>query len=147
MAASLALMLAIVLAPASDFVRGDEWAPGGIANRLYLTFGRGLWGVGCAFFSVCCFAEATGSISAFLSAGLWAPLARLTYGAYLTHPIVIKVLSGAATAFYDWSYVDLTSRWLLNSLLAYALAAGAFLLVEKPFMNLEAKLFERRMPK
>ena len=35
---------------------------------------------------------------------------------------------------------------MLNSLLAYFLAAAAFLLVEKPFMNLEAKLFQQRKP-
>lgn len=144
---SLMLMFVIVLAPATDFVNGDEWKPGGWANVFYLTFARALWGVGCALFSVGCFAQPTSPIASFLGAGFWAPLARLTYGAYLTHPIVIKLLAGTSTEFYNWSYVDLTSRWLLNSILAYVLAAGAFLLVEKPFMNLEAKLFERRKPK
>ena len=41
-------------------------------------------------------------------------------------------------------YVDLICRWLLNGILAYTLAAFAFVLVEKPFMNLEASLFKSR---
>ena len=57
MCGSLLLMLAIVLAPASDFVHGDDWSPGGTVNNLYLTFSRLLWGLGCAAFSVCCFAQ------------------------------------------------------------------------------------------
>jgi len=147
MCGSLLLMLAIVLAPASDFVHGDEWSPGGTVNNLYLTFSRLLWGLACATFSVCCFAQPTAPLAAFLGASFWAPLARLTYGAYLVHPIVIKVFAGSATAFYHWNYYDLFCRWMVNSCLAYALASGAFLLVEKPFMNIEAKMFERRKPR
>jgi peptidoglycan/LPS O-acetylase OafA/YrhL len=164
-------------------VTGDEWAPGGAANLVYLSFSRGIFAVGCAVFSVVCFARPSSVASTFLGAPLWTPLARLTYGAYLTHPIVIKMLAGTTQSFYRWcasrcthaldpcalcrgrhatrprcaadaaaalcrrSYPDLLSRWCLNSMLAYGLAAAAFLLVEKPFMNIEAKLFQKPKPK
>ena len=63
------------------------------------------------------------------------------------HPIVIKVIAGSATAFYHFDYYDLICRWMVNSCLAFGLSAGAFLLVEKPCMNIEAKMFERRKPR
>ena len=147
-AGAVALMAAVALLPAYDFSgKGDAWAPGGAANAAYLTFARAAWAVGAAVFSVCCFCAPAAPAAAFLSARAWSPLARLTYGAYLVHPIVVKVLAGAATSNYRWSYVDLFSRFALNVTLAYALAALAFLLVEKPFMNLEAAMFKRGKPK
>ena len=38
---------------------------------------------------------------------IWVPLARLTYSAYLVHPIIIKLLGANEHAYYHFSYVSI----------------------------------------
>ena len=97
---AVALLLGIALLPAFDFSSPDTWRPGGFMNALYLTFSRTLWAIGIAVFSFGCFVEPAGPVASFLGAKAFAPLARLTYGAYITHPIIIKMLAGGADTLY-----------------------------------------------
>lgn len=75
-------------------------------------------------------------MDAFLSHPAWVPFARLTYGAYLVHPVLIKLLAGNATAAVHFSAQDLASRAVANVLCSFAAAAVLYLLVERPVLTL-----------
>ena len=71
----------------------------------------------------------------------WAPLepvARLTYGAYLLHYLVMLTLYMSHTDTLQVSIPSLIQWFFPNYVLAYLAAAAMFLFVEKPAMNLEA---------
>lgn len=87
-----------------------------------------------------CFSGGGGLFNDFLSWRGWTPLARLTYGAYLLHPLVIKGLAGTTHGYYRFGVADLLARWLLNSLLSFGAALALFLLVERPVAALAEAL-------
>jgi peptidoglycan/LPS O-acetylase OafA/YrhL len=70
-------------------------------------------------------------------------VARLTYGAYILHPIVLFVVYFSMTEYHHYSPVQLAFNFVAGWGLSYGLAIGLFLLVEKPFMNLEVLLFKK----
>jgi thiosulfate reductase cytochrome b subunit len=49
----------------------------------------------------------------------WTPLARLTYLAYLLHPVVIIISYGSDRAFHIYSPFMLINTWIAFSLLSY----------------------------
>jgi peptidoglycan/LPS O-acetylase OafA/YrhL len=64
------------------------------------------------------------------------PLSRLTYSAYLCHPLVIKWLAGTTQTYYTWSYAMLLSRWCLNVVLTWCAALLLWLAAERPALTL-----------
>ena len=76
---------------------------------------------------------------------MWAPLARLTYGAYLVHPafqyfVALNVQRGS------WFTIDNSIMYFFAYLvISYLMATLLTLLVEIPFINLEKEfIFKRR---
>jgi len=55
-----------------------------------------------------------GLVNKILSAGFWIPLSRLTYCAYLVHPIVIIVLLGSFETAQAYSDVHFVSNICLS---------------------------------
>jgi peptidoglycan/LPS O-acetylase OafA/YrhL len=70
-------------------------------------------------------------------------IARLTYGAYILHPMIFSVIYFSMTQLQRYSVLQLTFNAVAGWGLSYGLAIGLFLLVEKPFMNLEVLLFKK----
>ena len=56
------------------------------------------------------FVQFEGLVNEILSAGFWIPLSRLTYCAYLVHPIVIMVLYGSFETVQAYSDVYFVSN-------------------------------------
>jgi peptidoglycan/LPS O-acetylase OafA/YrhL len=83
------------------------------------------------------FAGRGGVVRWFLSAPFWGPLAKLTYCAYLIHPVAMGTLYLQQTrqAHYSWS--ELGYAFLGNICYSYSLALVLHLLIEKPCSNLE----------
>jgi len=80
-------------------------------------------------------------LQAFLGWEGWAPLARLTYSAYLYHPVVQQVvLSNFRTMFhYDaWMIGTFGTAFITGS---YVVALLSYLFVERPIMNFEGLIF------
>merc|ERR1711948_222776 len=71
-------------------------------------------------------------------------MGRLTYGAYLCHPIVIKMTAANATQYYNFSSMDLFYRWFGNTLLAYGGALVLWCLVERPTMTFTSMLLKNK---
>eukprot|EP01052_Picozoa_sp_SAG31_P021520 SAG31_NODE_1669_length_7575_cov_2.213483_4_plen_460_part_00 len=76
-----------------------------------------------------------GPIVAFLSASFWTPVARLTFGVYLTHVMVFRLNYNSVQK--DFDYTDYLGAFLLTANYTLALMASLFLymLVEKPCAN------------
>jgi len=117
------------------FWRGDGWALW--QNVVYATFVRVgfVWGVG--WFMYACYKQHGGVLRAVLSVYMWVPLARLTYTAYLTHPVIMFVINFSATTNFHYSAIYGAVRYSSHLTLAYVCGLVFHLAVEKPTANLE----------
>jgi peptidoglycan/LPS O-acetylase OafA/YrhL len=77
-----------------------------------------------------------GPITAFLGASFWTPVSRLTFGVYLTHVMVFRLVYNSMQKPFD--YTDYLGAYLLtaNYTLALVASLALYMLVEKPFANL-----------
>lgn len=69
---------------------------------------------------------------------IWTPMARLTYAAYLVHPIIMTPLYGAARVYHVYSEYELGSQFAANAALAYS---AAFAIWYREFLRLIAGQF------
>merc|ERR1712039_80033 len=67
-----------------------------------------------------------------LSHWVWHPLAKLTYGAYLLHPIIIKQFAGNMTSYFHYSLAEVYLHAWGHGCLAYGAAIILYCIVEKP---------------
>merc|ERR1711953_1013557 len=88
-------------------------------STIYLTFARPMWDVCWAIMTFLCFYGQAPLTDAFLGHPMWNVGAKLTYGAYLCHPLVIKLSGGCATQYYTFGVMDELYRWAGNTLLAF----------------------------
>merc|ERR1712107_710847 len=112
------------------------------ANVLYGALNHSVWGLGLGCFLLLCFLRAPGTWWArvFLSAGCWQPLVKLSYLAYLLHPLVLVFflcqLDGPLL-YLDSTFI---SNFIAFSFIAFVSAFFFWLAVEKPLANLCAPL-------
>ncbi|XP_073233069.1 nose resistant to fluoxetine protein 6-like [Porites lutea] len=112
-------------------------------NIIYGTFSRFVWGLAVAWVVYACHKGYGSLVNKFLSASYWIPLSRLTYSAYLLHPIVMNVYFGSFQ--HTTEYTDKIFALYFVSIVVFAYAS-AFVLavcVEYPTMQLEKVLFFR----
>ena len=68
-------------------------------------------------------------------------LGKLSYGCYLIHPIVLSLVYWSRIQPYRYTALqfayDYSATWVLSN----ALSALTFVLIEKPFLEMEAVLF------
>lgn len=114
-----------------------------VENAMYITFARPLWACAHAVIALLCFFDYIPFVNGFLSHWLWTPLTRLTYNAYLLHPIVVNWRCGLATQYYQFTVWTVLSNWAVDSALAYAAAVVVWCLVEKPVAALTTSLFPK----
>ncbi|XP_071814746.1 nose resistant to fluoxetine protein 6-like isoform X1 [Apostichopus japonicus] len=117
---------------------GHPWSRAG--NILYEAFCRFAWGVSLTWVIFACHYGYGGWVNSFLGHPLWAPLGRLTYTAYLLHPIMILLfISHEGTVMY--LSIALTSFYFAGiTLISYGCAAILSLMLEFPLVGLE-KIF------
>ena len=83
------------------------------------------------------------ALSRFLASPLWYPLARVSYGAYLLHPFVLFGLLSLYATQHPVSEIGAGTVFALSGtvlLVANALAAAMFLLLERPLLDLGGRL-------
>ena len=137
-AAAAALMAVIVFAVAFNFDVPNSWGLG--VCLLYLGFARQAWALASAIITISCAVGAMPWVNAFLSLDLWVPFARLCYGAYLVHPVVIKFVAANVTNYYHFSPADTVYRSIVNTLTSFGCATVVYLAFERPIMTLESRL-------
>ena len=114
----------------------------GAENILYNMLARSGWGVALAIVLFACHHGYGGPINSFLSMPFWIPLSRLTYTAYLMHPIVLfAIVSSERDTFY---YTDVTIAVYIagTTVLSYGAAALVSTFVEFPVANIEMAVFK-----
>jgi peptidoglycan/LPS O-acetylase OafA/YrhL len=106
-------------------------------NVLYLTLARPMWTTGVAILTYLCICDVGGVFDWVLSLGLWDPMAKLSYSAYLVHPIIMRVFYFNRRSLFFWSVWDYTTYFVANLFISYAVAMVVYCSVETPFASLE----------
>ena len=114
-----------------------------VGNILYFTFSRFAWSIGLALVVFACHNGYGWLVNSFLSAKFWLPLSRLTFAAYLVHPIVIDVVRHQLREPLHYTDITMVVYVAAVVVLSYGSAGlvGAF--VEIPLGNLEAIFFKQ----
>mmetsp|Transcript_47209 Transcript_47209/g.112163 ORF Transcript_47209/g.112163 Transcript_47209/m.112163 type:complete len:651 (+) Transcript_47209:77-2029(+) len=125
----------IVFIPSTDFgTSRNSW--NNFESVLLLDFGRFFWALSWAVITLLCYYGHLPLVNSFLSHRFWTPFVRLTYGAYLMHPLVIKLAAGTAVQYYTFSGMDMCYRSMGNCSIAYSCAVGLWCFIERPLMTL-----------
>ena len=111
-------------------------------NVIYLMFSRFAWGIGLALVVFACHNGYGGVINTFLSMKFWIPLSRLTFTAYLVHPIVLSVVFSSAREPVHYTDITLAVYAVGAVALSYGAATIVAVCVEFPLANVEAALFK-----
>ena len=111
-------------------------------NVVYFMFGRFTWALGLALLVFICHNGYGWVVNSFLSMGFWVPLSRLTFNAYLVHPIVLSVLFGSTRQPLLYNDVTMAVYAVAAVVLSYGAAAVVAAFVEFPLSNVEAAVFK-----
>jgi peptidoglycan/LPS O-acetylase OafA/YrhL len=108
----------------------------------YTTLSRLTWGIALSFIVLACHHKYGWWVDKILSWPFWIPLSRLTFLAYLIHPIVLYLVITALRSPAHYSNVTVAVYMVGCTVLAYAMAGLLAVLVEFPFSNIEAAAFK-----
>ncbi|XP_076807344.1 nose resistant to fluoxetine protein 6-like [Clavelina lepadiformis] len=103
---------------------------------FYNAMSRPMWAVGLAWVTVACVSGYGGPINKFLSWKGFIPLSRLTYCAYLIHPLVVRWLVVSRETLLHYSISTIISIFLTTLVLANLLAYFVAMLIEFPVVEL-----------
>ena len=123
----------------------SSWDRGGLSlaeNVSYFMFSRFVWAVGLALLVYACHNGYGRAINAFLSMGFWVPLSRLTYTAYLIHPILLTVVFGTLREPFTFTDYMMAIYAVAMVVLAFGAAGVVAVFVEFPLSNLEMAVFK-----
>jgi len=104
---------------------------------FYIAFSRSAFVCGLAIICYFGFRGYGGIVSYFLASKVWGPFARLTYLAYLLHPIIMVSVYSSTETTPALTPLTISINLIAFTVASYAVAALVWLLIEKPFMNLE----------
>jgi len=129
------LILAPIFGTYSYFQKNDTWST--TENALYLAFTRPSFTLGLTLLSFCMYNGHATVLRNFLSADIWGPLSRLTFSAYLIHPVIMYIVFINTENVQQWTPLSVSIYYTAFVVFSYFAAMCVWLLVEKPFMNLE----------
>merc|ERR1712151_242146 len=136
-------LLFLIMIPASDHgVHSNSWGP--VPSVLYIAFSRPLWSFCLAVITILCYYDYCPIWNGIMSHSAWNPFVRLTYGAYITHPMVIKLVAGNAVQYYTFSGMDMVYRIVGNSVCAYLLSLGLWCFIERPMTTLTTAMMKKQ---
>lgn len=107
----------------------------------YLMYCRLTWGIGLALIVFACHNGYGWWIDVFLSWKVWIPLSRLTFMAYLIHPLVLFLMTFTLRTPLHFSDITLAVYMVAAVVLSYGAAALVAIAVEFPLGEVEMALF------
>jgi peptidoglycan/LPS O-acetylase OafA/YrhL len=116
--------------------------PSTAENVIYTTFSRCSWGLGLALLVFACHNGYGGLINTFLSMKIWTPLSRMTFNAYLVHPVVLTVVYGQMQKTFHATDITMATFAVAFVVLSYAVAGVVCVAVEFPLGSVEMLLFK-----
>lgn len=102
---------------------------------LYTTFGRSFWSISVSAVLAIC-VERKSTVNTILSWSCWGPLSRLTFGAYLVHPIIIFIWQLADREKSVFRIYTFCMNYMSVCCVSYVIAFILYLTVELPCDNL-----------
>ena len=110
-------------------------------NVLYATVNYFLWGMVLATLIFVCHNGYGWIINSFLSMKMWIPLSRMTFNAYLVHPVVLTVIFGQLQKSIH--YTDITMAFYVVGIvvLSFGVAGVVCVFVEFPLGTVEMLVF------
>ncbi|XP_066295287.1 O-acyltransferase like protein-like isoform X1 [Branchiostoma lanceolatum] len=115
-----------------------------LGQPAWRTFDRSLFSAGVAWVVYACCVGYGGIISEFLSWSGWMPLSRLTYTAYLIHPMIMQVYYMSYKGALLYSGINWWFLFVSFSFLAFACGFAASMMAEVPFLELEKFVLPKR---
>ncbi|XP_045202094.2 nose resistant to fluoxetine protein 6-like [Mercenaria mercenaria] len=113
-------------------------------SALYNATSRTAWGLSVAWVIFACATGYGGPVNALLSWRAIIPLSRLTYCAYLIHPIVLYSYNRSLRTLMYWNDLEMIYLFLGNICVSFAAAFVLSLAFESPMMGLEKVLLGRK---
>jgi len=147
---SFALMAFVVFVPVTRYrcsqltdcmsVDKAPWSP--IWNALYGSLNHSVWALGLACLMLLCFLRAPGTawVNCLLGAEFWQAPVKLTYSAYLLHPLVLVFFYCQNDTSLQYLDATLVSNFVAFSTVVFLLSFVVWLFVEKPMANVCAQL-------
>ncbi|XP_033763400.1 nose resistant to fluoxetine protein 6-like [Pecten maximus] len=132
----------VVLYGLYEPIRGNETLSTEV-SALYNTVHRSIWGACVCWVIFSCANGSGGFVNTLLSWEGFVPLSRLTYCAYLVHPILQSVVYGSLREQYRMRDVTMITYYLAFLMMSYAVAFVVSLSFESPMMGLEKAIFKR----
>ena len=111
-------------------------------NVMYMTFSRFAWGIALALIVFACHNGYGWFINSFLSMKIWTPLSRMTFNAYLVHPIVLGVIFGSLQKTIHYGDVTMAVFTVACVVISYGVAGVICLFVELPLGSVEMLMFK-----
>ncbi|XP_065828521.1 nose resistant to fluoxetine protein 6-like [Oscarella lobularis] len=127
----------VVIYGVYDYNRGNGHKYPEALSVMYLTFSTFLWGLALAILVFMCYTGHGGVINAILSWGGWIPLSRLTYSAYLVHPLVLTYIALSARSPVYFLHRVMVFRFVGAVGISYLFAMLLSLSIEYPCAAIE----------
>ncbi|KAK3087906.1 hypothetical protein FSP39_012321 [Pinctada imbricata] len=135
----------LVLYGLHDAFNGNPLSVG--VSVFYMTVHRTVWGACVCWVVFACATGNGGYINTLLSWKPFIPLARLTYCAYLLHPLIMYIYSGSLREPMDMTMISLVFLYFGFLVTSMAFAFIASVCIESPMMALEKVVFGRSKKK
>ena len=132
--AAAALSAAVLLGPRKELVGERGLGRGGVA--VYNAVQRTLWGLAVGWVALACSTGRGGVLNSLLAWPGWKPLSRLTFAAYLLHPVVAMAFSACLGQLLYATAATAAYQFLGVLALSLLLAAALTLLCEMPLTAL-----------
>jgi len=110
-------------------------------RACFNALGPAAWSVGVSLIAVLSFRGEAGIVGRFLGHPGWVPLARLSYGAYLIHPIILNFLVLGKANKMRLDTLAFVAFFTAASCLTFATTAAAVILLEYPLAHLTKTAF------
>lgn len=114
-----------------------------VNSGFYVSLSRTVWSLSISWLVLACASGYGGPVNWFLSWKLWAPLGRLTFAAYLVHPIIIVTYQVNLMTPIHFTDLTLIYMFISNLVFSYLFAYVLSMIVEAPMMGLEKLLLKK----
>ncbi|KAK3592290.1 hypothetical protein CHS0354_032680 [Potamilus streckersoni] len=112
-------------------------------SAAYTALSRTAWAIGVCWVVFACATGNGGPINTLLSWSPFVPLSRLTYCAYLVHPVIMLYIYGMRRTAVYLAYPEMVCTFLGYLVIAYIVAFVISLAFESPMMGLEKAIFRQ----
>lgn len=112
-----------------------ESVPSVTMSSIYAGFSRPLWSLSLTIDVICGTSNGSGLLTTLLSWNFFQPLARLTFVAYMMHPLIMMATAATNRAPYAFTHFLMFQRFMSFVLMSYCVAFIIHLTLERPLIE------------